>query len=227
MQTQDIHIASAKRAAPTTAAKAAIVLFGQDARGKAHASVFCEDEMFSAQKAASLMGFSCWRASSEHRELVAKLPKGRIFPSGRAFVPFVSTKAFDRLEAASGKQGRTVGLAIATRGAPHAAGATALKKATSSPTSSVQVAAAGSSAPKPPASTGGGPTLPADWATIVAGDLVLATTGDVADGWFECRVIAIVSNGMLELEWRDFPDEVRIVRSLEQVALMHPNSLPA
>ncbi|MDB5594203.1 MAG: hypothetical protein JWM36_1164 [Hyphomicrobiales bacterium] len=204
-----------------------IVLFGQDARGKAHASVFCENDAALAKKAALLMGFSCWQAPAEHRDLVAKLPKGRLFASGRAFVPFVSAKALERIEAASGRQGPATSLTIAARGATGIAGAGLVEIAAGTPASGLPATAAGAGVPKAPMGAGGRPALPPDWGAIAAGNLVLATTGELADGWFECRVIAITTDGLLELEWRDFPDDPRILRIREQVALMHPESMQA
>ena len=67
----------------------ALVVFGRDGIGRPHASVFDRSEADLAEKAAGLMGTRVLRVrTDEQRELAAKLPHGRLFASGRAFVPF-------------------------------------------------------------------------------------------------------------------------------------------
>src|SRR5437868_8164795 len=51
-------------------------------------------------RAAELMGFHAIRVAPDNTELHAiaeRLPLGKIFATGRAFVPFVSRSAFDKL----------------------------------------------------------------------------------------------------------------------------------
>jgi hypothetical protein len=68
----------------------AVVVFGLDDKGKPHASAFDVSEAKLAQKAAGLMGMQVLRPkTADQRALAAKLPRGRIFASGRGFVPFV------------------------------------------------------------------------------------------------------------------------------------------
>ena len=68
----------------------ALVVFGRDEAGKPHASAFDSSEAELAEKAAGLMGMRMLRIETdEQRDLAAKVPRGRVFASGRAFVPFV------------------------------------------------------------------------------------------------------------------------------------------
>ncbi len=74
-----------------------------DDSGKPHASRFSDADAQLAEKAAGLMGMHVFRpATEEHRELAAKLPRGRVFGSGKAFVPFVKAGIFTALAGAAG-----------------------------------------------------------------------------------------------------------------------------
>jgi hypothetical protein len=80
------------------AASIGIVVFGKDEAGKPHASLFSEADAPLATKAAGLMGMQVLRpVSTAASELAAKLPKGRVFASGRGFVPFVRLKLYEAL----------------------------------------------------------------------------------------------------------------------------------
>jgi hypothetical protein len=62
------------------------------------------------------------------------------------------------------------------------------------------------------------------WRQIKPGTLVLAAGYDEHDnllGWYPARVIK-VDDGELLVRWRDFPEEPVASRSLEYVALLHP-----
>jgi hypothetical protein len=86
-----------------TAFTPAIILFGKDEIGKAHASVFDEGGAELAAKAAEIMGIQTLRVESdEHRALAAKIPRGKIFASGRAFVPLIRAALYDQLVTAAG-----------------------------------------------------------------------------------------------------------------------------
>src|SRR3954471_13293333 len=80
----------------------AVVVFGRDEAGKPHAAWFDQGEASLAEKAADLMGLRLLRVhTDEHRALAAQLPHGRVFASGRAFVPFVKASLFRALQAAT------------------------------------------------------------------------------------------------------------------------------
>jgi hypothetical protein len=77
-----------------------LVVLGIDIDGKPHASRFVERDAPFVQRAAELMGFHVIRVRSENAELhvlAEGLPPGKIFATGRAFVPFVARAAFDKL----------------------------------------------------------------------------------------------------------------------------------
>ena len=80
-----------------------LILFGRDERQRAHASRFAAGEKAEAERAAGLMGMHVLEISDDtHHSLADGLPQGRLFGSGKAFVPFVKAEVFDRLVAAAG-----------------------------------------------------------------------------------------------------------------------------
>src|SRR3954466_15225213 len=77
-----------------------IVVLGIDIDNKPHASRFDERDSPFVLRAAEMMGFHIIRVPPEKTELhdiADKLPAGKIFATGRAFVPFASRAAFDKL----------------------------------------------------------------------------------------------------------------------------------
>jgi len=79
-----------------------LVVLGLDIDGKPHASRFAERDAPFVQRAAELMAFHVIRVPHKEEELHALaqgLPLGKIFATGRAFVPFVARAAFDKLAA--------------------------------------------------------------------------------------------------------------------------------
>src|SRR3954467_14293494 len=79
-----------------------LVLLGLGTDERWHASRFAETDETLVVRAAELMGFHVVRVSSDNEELYGiaeSLPVGKIFSTGRAFVPFVARAAFDKLRA--------------------------------------------------------------------------------------------------------------------------------
>lgn len=87
-----------KEAATEAAAAPCLIVFGKDEAGKAHASWFAEPEAELAERAAGLMAMSVLRLTTdEHRAAASDIAAGRVFASGKAFVPFAKGAAYDRL----------------------------------------------------------------------------------------------------------------------------------
>jgi hypothetical protein len=79
-----------------------IVVLGVDVDHRPHASRFDERDAPFVERAAELMGFHVIRVAPDNMELygvAAGLPLGKIFATGRAFVPFVNRARFDKLAA--------------------------------------------------------------------------------------------------------------------------------
>jgi hypothetical protein len=85
-----------------------LIVFGLDETRRPHASTFPAHEAELAEKAAGLMGMAALRlATDAQKALAAKLPKGRVFASGRAFVPFVRAELYEAIVRAAGGLGQT------------------------------------------------------------------------------------------------------------------------
>ncbi len=140
----------------------ALVVFGMDDSGRPHASQFNDADAQLAEKAAGLMGMHVFRAATEeHRALAAKLPRGRVFGSGKAFVPYVKAGIYSALAGAAGVS--------ATQTA---------RKAKTPPTGSL-----GQPESMPTA------TPAATFAEIGVGSLVLAK--DAVGAWFKAIVLKV------------------------------------
>ncbi|MHC2018947.1 hypothetical protein [Methylobacterium sp. CM6247] len=197
----------------TTTSTAAImppglILFGRDERQRPHASRFAAGDKANAERAAGLMGMHVLEISDDtYRRLAAGLPQGRLFESGKAFVPFVKAEVFERLVAAAGL-----------------------------PDVAVPVRASGKAASAPPASGGGassasgagGPggrfKAPTDWHEIERGSLVLACEGP-QEGWFEAIIMYTKADDAFELQWRDWPDNPLITRHRSELGLLPPGAV--
>ena len=186
---------------PSSAAPA-LVVFGRDEAGKAHAAWFDQSEAALAEKAADLMALRVLRVrTDEHRALAAQLPHGRVFASGRAFMPFTKASLFMALQTA------------------------AQAAADAKPVKLVASADDGSEAKLPitePKPTAGSPNgkAPCGWADVGVGSLVLACEGPSL-GWWEAVVLEEEAD-LFTLKWRDWPDLPRFVRRRWQLAILHP-----
>ncbi|MBX9459501.1 MAG: hypothetical protein KL863_27660 [Rhizobium sp.] len=182
-----------------------IILVGRDDRDKAHASWFPETSAEAARRAAERMGMHAIAVTASIQEIADKLPAGKLFESGLAFVPFVKREVFDTLmadvppeEQARVEQAR---LALASE--------KAAKKAS-------EDSDGGDDIELPPLK----PTqLPPDWSKIKVGSVVLASDRQ-SDGWWEALVEAEKDDNMLVLRWRQSPEMDPFLRKVDQVALL-------
>lgn len=176
----------------------ALILLGRDEAGKAHASRFDDLDSQAVRNAAAIMGMATLPVVGKELETMAvALPKGKLFDSGRAFVPFVKSDLYERLHDQLPKKDRE---ALAETNALRRAVAEATAAANAEPESF---------------------TLPDDWAKITVGNLVLAYDGD-GEAWFEAYVVETKGADDLVLRWRGWPDLPNFVRNRNRIALMHP-----
>jgi hypothetical protein len=170
----------------------ALVVFGLDGAGKARASAFNQADAERAERAAEIMSLHVLRPDSdEQHALAAKLPQGRVFASGRAFVPFVKVGLFEALTALAG--------ASAAEPVPKTASASAAP-------------------PSPPERTSKADLAPDTWEDIGVGSIVLATEGP-QEGWFESVVIR-AEDDRFTLRWWDWPSLPKFARRTWQLALL-------
>ncbi len=178
-----------------------IILVGLDDQGKPHASWFTRDQTEPAAVAADLMQMAPLPITTpELTAIAAGLPKGKLFESGKAFVPFVKRSVYDQLA--------THLTADFLTAAAHRVEA---------------AKAAGESYTK--ASKGEVPMrLPEDWSKLAIGDTVLASeTAD--DGWWFAEVVEMPGEDKVRLRWLDFPEYPTMTVGITEIALLHPQYL--
>lgn len=187
-----------------TPAGPVLIVLGKDENGKAHASWFAADEAELAIKAAGLMGMAVLKIETEalFQQASKELAKGKIFASGRGFVPFVKASVFDDLvkNLPGGKMPKL--------------------KAVPKPDKPEKQAKAKGGSNKPSKATPALHPRPTDWGSIVKGSLVLAAEPD--EPWCEAVVVDTRADGILVLRWRGYDGWPNVVRRREDVALLHP-----
>jgi hypothetical protein len=202
----------------------ALILFGRDEGGRPRAAWFGSNDVAAATAAASLMSLRILPLTeTSHQALAGELPAGRVFTSGRAFVPYVRKDLFRRLVEAAGDG---AGLSLAETPAAPAASTepgqpvaapvpqTAAAKPKATP------AVSGSSAPHPGDRSFVGAPVPQGRDEIGLGSIVLAQESP-DEGWWEAEVIGL--NGrVFSLRWRDYPTQPTILRKAGELALLPP-----
>lgn len=176
----------------------AVVVLGHDEAGRPHASTFTPEEAALATRAASLMAFKVLPVTEAVAPLAAKLPKGRLFSSGKGFVPFVKAETFEALA-------KCGGLVTPTPPDPSELPSPKPKRGKK----------AAAEAPLEPV------RRPATWEDVQVGDLVLASEG-VAKGWWEVEVLEDRGDDQFVVRWWDWPDEAPFPRRRDQLALTPP-----
>ena len=201
---------------PAAAAPAptGLIVFGRDARGKAHASHFTAADAALAQKAAGLMHMRVLPLTTdEHRALATKLPAGRLFESGAAFVPFCRNQVHEQLAATPGAFAPTqpAEAGLPPRGLGKPVGGRGARRADP-----------GDQAPVPTSGPAGEPaSASAKPARLAVGAVVLACEGE-EEGWWEAVVAAEKGDDLLVLRWRDWPDLPVFVRRRDHLASLPP-----
>ncbi len=95
-------------AAPTTAATPPLIVLGFDDQQKPRGARFVDAKPNLVTKAADLMGFKVYEASSpELAEAAKKLPLGRLYANGRGFVPNIRQSLYSDLVVALALESQT------------------------------------------------------------------------------------------------------------------------
>jgi hypothetical protein len=190
--------------------KLALVVFGRDAAGKAHASSFTEAETKLAEKAAEVMKLRLLPVRNDvEAALAARVPRGKVFASGKAFVPFIKASLFLELQTAALNSGIKP---LKLPGSPLPSVAPVPQPSASAP-----------AAPTEPSKNTphGSVKQPCGWADIQVGATVLTKDPPNLD-WYEAEVIAMRDGDLFTLRWCDWPELPPFVRRRVQLALMHP-----
>lgn len=234
LQMHRIDQTSVARIAPAPLPVPSFIVLGRDEGGKAHASWFDADDRPAAERAAAIMGMHGLVVDDDGLAAIAgRLPRGKLFASGRAFVPFVKGSTFDQLAArlpvsaltrpvraaavsADGDTDAKPIRAMAATSAPEAKGNSAKGDGGAGDTGS------GSSSSGGGDGAGASRPAPRDWGSLAAGDTVLAL--DTPDeGWWEANVVEVREGELVLLRWRDFPGTPTFSRRRTAIALLHPD----
>jgi hypothetical protein len=179
-----------------------LFVFGIDDAGKPRGARFADfnDKIVGVASKMSLT--SVHPASAAFTEIAMKLPVGRLYASGKAFVPPIRRDLVDQLNTALDVSGD--------------------ESQARRPPAPEQGKAASEHGPAvPPVSSG----LPRNWDSIEVGHCVLVEDGPL-DGYWPCLVIQKEAD-LLTLRLRDYPKQrQKYVRHVAQVALIYPGPAP-
>ncbi|MEO3385257.1 hypothetical protein [Mesorhizobium sp. CAU 1741] len=191
---------------------APVLILGRDDNGRPHASRFRTGDAQLAKDAADAMQMCSVAAETDVLlRLADKLPEGKIFASGKAFVPFVKQEIYDQLVAHL-----PVGTTIPRR-KPKLIQAAGNPNPPVKPETGSNYAAVTRQAATPQRGS-----LPDDFTKIKVGSLVLASLAR-DDGWWPAIVTEDKGDGMFVLQWQDWSDWEPFQRTREQLALLHPS----
>jgi hypothetical protein len=172
-------------------------VFGIDSTGKSRGARFPEFNERASKFALDIGLIGVHPASPEFTERAMKLPAGRLYASGKGFIPNIRRETVKELNAILSSAGDTSQqhrLSPATEGAEN--------------------------------TTGVASGLPKDWSSIEVGQVVLAEEDGVNEGYWACFVVKREGD-ILTLRLRDFPKQrQKYVRHVAQVALIYPGPTP-
>jgi hypothetical protein len=192
----------------TKPATPGVVVFGLNASGKPKAAYFPEKHASLARTAARKLGLSVFRLTSRDAvDLAGKLPTGKVYANGRAFVSYVRRELYEKLTTLARRAGAS---RQALRVCSAAKASPAVRSSSAKPLSGQKATSAAAANP-----------LPNSWPAIDVGHLVIAQAADPGDGWWEAIVVG-KDEDMLTLQWRDYPKEPKLVRHRAAVALLRP-----
>jgi hypothetical protein len=179
-----------------------VFVFGLDENGKPRGAKFLQGLKDNIAAAAIDMKFNLVHDhSAAFTALGMKLPIGRIYGSGRSFIPPIRRDLYDKLKAAqSGLAERIPG------GVPINITSDKIGETVSGIELGIPIA----------------DNLPRDWQAIEPGNLIIAQSSHI-EGWWEAVVVERAAD-ILTLRWRDYPDEGTVQRHVGTVALINPGT---
>jgi hypothetical protein len=196
-----------------TAYLPALVIFGLDDSKKPHAASFCEGDVALATKAASLMGMRLLPVlSDDARALAFKVPKGKVFGSGKAFTPFIKADLYTKIEAiapASDAAALEIQTPVQARELVEETDDRAITGAAALLTTNW--------APVP---------QPTGWHDIQVGSIVLSAAQPGVMDFFECLVLSAEGEDRYKLRYCDWPQEPTFTHHVIDIGLLHPSRQP-
>ena len=178
-----------------------LFVYGLDEAGKPKGARFPASDTEKVLTVATAMKLQSSQVCSDVVANVGmKLPVGRIYARGKAFIPNIKQELYDKLLAAIGS---------CKEGHDHSqVEGTAASSATPAPTEAGAIL--------PPLASG----LPQNWESISAGNMILIDAGP-GEGWWEAIVISR-DDAILTLRYRDYPKAPKFERHVSTVALINP-----
>lgn len=178
------------------------LVYGLDKEGKPRGARYLtvRDDFVSA---AMDMGLQVLLVPDELTSIVAKLPLGRIYASGKAFIPIIRRPLYDKLKEAHDKLEATQ--KVETEKA-HVESRRSNRQLIAQMDISLGKKALGNP--------------PTDWDSISPGDIVVAMISP-DEGWWSCIVVER-ENDLLTVRYRDFPKRPEFVRHISTIARVHP-----
>lgn len=175
-------------------------VFGVDSTGKPRGARFSDFNDRALKFALEIGMVGVHPASPEFTEHAMKLPAGRLYASGKAFIPNIRRDAVEKLN--------KILSSVGDESQQHRL---------SPPNEPTQ-----NSTGELPIASG----LPTSWNSIEVGQVVLAEEDEVNEGYWACIVVKREAD-ILTLRLRDFPKQrQQYVRHVAQVALIYPGPAP-
>lgn len=172
-------------------------VFGQDETGKPRGARFA-DTLDGTATVCLNMGLKVVATiPTEMTEIVAKLPLGRVYSSGKAFVPNIRKDLYEKIVASFAKSSED--------GNDRVLQLPRELKDQSEQTQCISPITSG---------------LPRSWETIGSGHMVLIHESPT-DGWWEA-VVEARDGEILKLRYRDYPKLPTFSRHINTVALVNP-----
>jgi len=180
------------------------LVYGLDKEGKPRGARYLtiRDDFVSA---AMDMGLQVLLVPDELASIVAKLPLGRIYASGKGFTPVIRRPLYDKLKEAHDNL--------------EAVHKVESEKAQAESSRRINQLIAQGDVSLGKKATG---NLPSDWIAIAAGDMVVAMISP-DEGWWSC-IIVERDGDLLKLRYRDFPKRPEFVRHISTIARVHPGA---
>jgi len=188
-----------------TAVASPVFAFGLDENGKPRGAKFLQGSNNDLVNAALRM--NCRVIQNHSAALTAlgmKLPVGRVYASGKAFIPNIRRDLYEKLDAARQQPPEQI------------EGIVPVNLIAEPPAASEPTDKAASVACASPMISG----LPKSWEVIAAGHMVLAFEGP-GEGWWEAVVVQREEE-ILTLRYRDYPKVLNFQRHVTTVALINP-----
>lgn len=189
------------------ASDAQLLVYGLDEAGKPKGARFAASDSEKVLPITKVMNLqSCQDCSEPIAAVGMKLPVGRIYARGKAFIPNIKRDLYDKLLAAIGSSADPDDRA-------HVEGTAA---ASATPSSNMVHAPTEAAAILPPLASG----LPQNWESIAPGNMILVDAGP-GEGWWEALVVSR-DDAILTLRYRDYPKLPALQRHISTVALINP-----